>query len=57
MDNSTRFKDGIIDDRDLFNLLQIKIKPENMPTLVNNKDELRKELEKKSYTEEQIQGE
>ena len=36
-------------------LIKLKIKSENLPILVESKEELIKELKKKSYTEEQIE--
>ena len=51
----THFYGAITDDIDFFNLIKLKIKSENLPILVEIKEELIKELKKKSYTEEQIE--
>jgi hypothetical protein len=49
------FTGAITDDEHLFELLQLKIKPENLlPILVKSKYDLIKELKKKSYTDDQI---
>jgi uncharacterized protein YjbI with pentapeptide repeats len=44
---------AITDEKDLINMLKSKVKPENMPELVESKDELIKKLKNKSYSIEQ----
>src|SRR6185312_769628 len=54
IDENTVLTGGITDDKDFFNLLKLYIKSGNMPILVKNKEVLIKELQKKLYTEDQI---
>src|SRR6478672_3196465 len=54
IDENTVITGGITDDKDFFNLLKLYIKSGNMPILVKNKEVLIKELQKKLYTEDQI---
>lgn len=55
VDENINFYDAITNDKDLFRLLETKIKSGNMPILVENKGDLIKELKNKSYNERQIE--
>ena len=54
-ENYTTFYGAITDDRDFFELLESNINPVNMLILVESKEDLIRELKKKSYSDEQIE--
>jgi DDE superfamily endonuclease len=55
INDKTNFNAIITDDINFFDLLEPKIKSGNTPILIKTKDDLIKELKKKSYTEDQIE--